>query len=352
MKTIDVRASRNYTVTVGSGLLCRAGELLRPLTDARRAAIVCGDIVRPLYADELVRSLERANFAPHILEIPHGEEHKTLGTYASLLERLSALGFTRRDLVVSLGGGVSGDIAGFTAATYQRGCGFAQIPTTLLAAVDASVGGKTALDLPGGKNQVGCFYQPLAVLCDPALFSTLPARELRCGMAEVVKCGVLFDREFFFSLRASAEDGDYETIVAQCVAFKRDLVERDELDLGERRLLNLGHSFGHAVESCSGFAVRHGEAVAIGMAMIARAAAARGLCTEETCGEIVSLLGALGLPVETEYPAEALAEAMKKDKKRQGGALPLIVPRELGRCEILSVPAEELVGWLHDGGAQ
>ena len=351
MRTISVHASRDYTVSVGPGLLGRVGETLRPLTKASRAALVCGDRVWPLYGAVTAASLEAAGFAVCVKVIPHGEEHKTLATYGELLNFFLENELTRSDLVVALGGGVTGDLAGFAAATYQRGVGFVQLPTTLLAAVDSSVGGKTAIDLPGGKNQAGAFYQPLAVLCDTDALSTLDETEYRCGCAEVIKYGVLFDRRFFDSLRSVPVSAQYEDVIAACVAFKRDAVEADEFDRGERRLLNLGHSFGHAVESCSSFTVRHGEAVAIGMAMIVRAAAERGFCTGECRDAVVSLLRAYGLPTETDIPAAGLLAALKKDKKRGGDTLSLIVPRAVGRCEIVPVALDEAEAWLRDGGA-
>lgn len=352
MTTVRIEASRAYDVTIAPGLLGRAGALLRPLTQAKRAALVCGDRVEPLYAGTLQGALEQSGFAVSLKVIPHGEAYKTLETCGEILAFLSRNAFTRGDLVVALGGGVTGDLAGFAAAVYQRGCGLVQVPTTLLAAVDASVGGKTAVDLPEGKNQIGCFCQPLAVLCDTDAFSTLDARELRCGLAECAKIGLLFDRDFFFALPALARERRYEEIVARCVAYKRDLVEKDEFDRGERRLLNLGHSFGHALEQASRWQIPHGEAVAAGMAMIARAAAARGLCADGERDAILALLAALSLPTETDYSADELLAALEKDKKREGDTLTLVVPRAVGRCELLSVPLAEAAGWLRDGGAR
>ena len=351
MTTVRVNASRPYDVMIAPGLLDRAGELLRPLSGAEKAAVICGDIVRPLYAGRVCRALEGAGFQVFQKTIPHGEEHKTLATYEELLSFLCENALSRDDLVLALGGGVTGDLSAFAAATYRRGCGFVQIPTTLVAATDASVGGKGAVDLPGGKNQAGCFYQPLAVLCDPDCFSTLPARELRCGLAEIVKTAVLFDRPLFDALRDFDFLSQAEEIVAKCVAHKAALVERDEFDRGERRLLNLGHSFGHAVELCSGYTVPHGEAVATGLSMIARAAVRRGFCSENTAEEILSLLRALGLPTESPFPSEMLFEALKTDKKCAGGAITLVVPRAIGRCELMSVPFAEAFEWLRDGGA-
>ena len=351
MTSITVRASRPYDVLIAPGALDRAGELLRPLVNTDRAALICGDLVHPLYGGRAVRALERAGFRVCVKILPHGEAHKDLSSYAEILSFLCENELGRDDVIVALGGGVTGDLAGFAAASWQRGCPFVQIPTTLLAAVDASVGGKTAIDLPGGKNQAGFIWQPLAVLCDTDLFSTLPPRELRCGLAEAVKYGVLFDRELFDSLRGGYDPARAEALVARCVRYKSALVERDEFDRGERRLLNLGHSFGHALEQACDYALSHGEAVAIGLAMIARAAAGRGLCSAETADEIVSLLCTLGLPTVCPYPASALEEAVRHDKKRSSDRMRLVVPRQIGRCELLEIPLSELGGWLRDGGA-
>ena len=351
MTSITIRASRSYDVLIAPGLLDRVGELLRPLVKSDRAALICGDHVHPLYGGRAVRALERAGFRVCVKIIPHGETYKTLAGYAEILGFLLENELGRDDPIVALGGGVTGDLSGFAAASFQRGCPFVQIPTTLLAAVDASVGGKNAVDLPGGKNQAGFFYQPLAVFCDPELFATLPARELRCGLAEVVKTAVLFDRALFDSLRGGFDPAWAEALVARCVELKRPFVECDEFDRGERRLLNLGHSFGHAIERRSDYALSHGEAVAIGLSMIARAAALRGFCSAENADEIVSLLSSLGLPTDCPYPAEELLEALRRDKKRDADALRLVVPRSIGRCELLEVPLAELSGWLRDGGA-
>ena len=351
MTTVRVRVSRPYDVTIGPGLLDRAGELLRPLTDAKSAALLCGDIVSGLYAPRAVRALEGAGFRVFVREIPHGEAHKNLATYGEILSFLCENELGRDDPLIALGGGVTGDLGGFAAASYRRGCPFVQIPTTLLAALDASVGGKSAIDLPGGKNQAGAFYQPLAVFCDTTLFETLPPRELRCGLAELDKHAVLFDPALFDSLRGGWDPSRAEELVARSVRLKAAVVERDELERGERRLLNLGHSFGHAVERRSAYSLSHGEAVSIGLAMIARASAARGLCTAETAEAIGSLLRALGLPTRCPFGADELWEDIKRDKKRVSDALWLVVPREIGRCELLRVPLAELPGWLRDGGA-
>ncbi len=351
MTTIHVKASREYDVIIERGILDRAGDEIRRVNDrGSTAAIVAGERVAALYGERLAASLERAGYRVVSFVYPGGEQYKTLETYARLMDFLSREHFTRTDLVAALGGGVTGDLAGFAAATYQRGTAFAQIPTTLLAAVDSSVGGKTAVDLPSGKNQAGCFYQPCAVLCDPDTLSTLPEAEFANGCAEVVKYGVLGDAELFAALERGGVHPQLERVIARCVEMKRDIVEEDEFDTGRRLLLNLGHSVGHAIEKCSGFAVPHGSAVAIGTVVIMRAAAARGICPMSALERTAALLKKCGLPTGTEYTADELSRAMLSDKKIAGGRLRLVVPEDIGRCRIVPAAADELPGWLRDGG--
>ncbi len=351
MKTIPVSASKTYDVRIGAGLLGRCGEELRAVSAAKTAAIVSDDTVWSLYGATVETSLRGAGFAVTHVTFPAGEAHKTLETWGGLLRFFAESRLTRSDLVVALGGGVTGDMAGFAAAAYLRGVDYAQLPTTLLAAVDSSVGGKTGVDLPEGKNLAGCFYQPVAVLCDTDVLSTLPAAQYRAGMAEVIKYGLLGDEAFFDAL-SRPETLSQEALIARCVAMKRDIVERDEREGGLRRLLNLGHTVGHAVEQCSLFSVSHGEAVAMGMAAITRAAVKRGLCAAETLPRLLAMLERHGLPTELNYSAEELAAAALSDKKMSGGTLHLIVPEDVGRCRVLPVPAEELTDWMKDGGAR
>ena len=352
MVDVHIRASREYDVTIGAALLDGAGERIRALCSPAAAAIVCGDNVWPLYGEYLVRSLERAGIRACVRVIPHGERHKNIDTFADLLSFFAQNGIGRGDVVVALGGGVTLDLAGFAAACYMRGVALVHMPTTLLAAVDAAVGGKTAIDLPEGKNLAGCFYQPTAVLCDTDTLSTLPEREYRCGCAEVIKYAVLFDAELFDFIEKNEISGAYGRVITRCVELKRDTVELDEFDRGERQLLNLGHSIGHAIERCSGYAVPHGKAVAAGMAMIARAAAARGICPQGDCDRIISLLRRCALPTGTDFGAEELAAAMCADKKRQGETLRLVVPQRIGKCAVTCVPTADIRGWLTDGGAR
>ena len=350
MREVRIHASRAYTVGIEAGLLNRVGTLLRPLTRAQKACIVSGERVDALYGDRLEQSLQAAGFTVLRWRHPSGERYKNLETYGRLLNFLAESGLGRGDVLLSLGGGVTGDLTGFAAATYQRGMDYVQVPTSLLAMVDSSVGGKTAVDLPVGKNLCGSFWQPLAVFCDPALLATLPEEELRGGSAEVIKYAVLRDETLFDTLLGEPSAAASEEVIERCVSIKRDLVEEDEFDRGSRRLLNLGHSFGHAVELCSNYSVSHGYAVAIGLAGIARASAGMNVCSGQTAERIRDILRVFALPVETEIPREALLEALLRDKKRQGGDLPLILPEAIGRCRVERVPLQELGQWLRLGG--
>lgn len=351
MRAIRVDASRSYEVRIERGLLDGAGDALRPVTRAEKVLLVAGEHVGPLYAARVQRSLEAAGFAVSLVSVPTGEGAKSLAVYARVLEAAAQAHLSRSDLFLALGGGVTGDLTGFAAATWQRGADFAQIPTTLLAMVDSSVGGKTALNLPSGKNQIGAFYQPCVVLCDPDALRTLPEAEYRAGSAEVLKYGLLGDAAFFESLEQSPIRAQEEAVIERCVTMKRDIVREDEFDRGLRQLLNLGHSFGHAIEACSGFTVLHGEAVAIGIALMARAAQTKGFCGAETVSRTLAALRQYGLPTETAFSARELEAALLDDKKRRGGMMSLVVPRALGRCEIVPVPVGELGDWLRAGGA-
>ncbi|MGN1472730.1 MAG: 3-dehydroquinate synthase [Eubacteriales bacterium] len=352
MTEISVSASKKYCVTVDEGLLDRVGEYAGRLGGAASAAVVSDDHVFPLYGERVCTSLAHAGFSVSRFVFPHGEKHKSLATYGELLNFLAENRLTRGDLVIALGGGVVGDLAGFAAATYLRGIRCLQIPTTLLAMVDSSVGGKTAIDLEAGKNLAGCFFQPSRVLCDPQTLRTLPEEEYACGCAEVIKYALLGNACFFSELEKIPVREQYEHVISVCVGMKRDLVEADEFDRGSRQMLNLGHTFGHAIEACSGYTVPHGAAVAVGMTMIARAAVAKGFCTPDVPHALTGLLQSCGLPCNTDFSADALYRAALSDKKRVGGTIDLIVPEAIGRCRILPLPTEELLDWLHAGGAE
>ena len=345
MNTIHISASRGYDVEIGSGLLSTLGEKAAKLCKGRTVCIISDDTVASYYEQTARASLEQAGFTVFTYVFPHGEQSKCGENFLKLMSHLAACHLTRADLLVALGGGVTGDLTGFAAACYLRGIRCIQVPTSLLAMVDSSVGGKTAIDLPEGKNLCGAFYQPSLVLCDIDTLKTLPEDIFRDGCAEVIKYGVLGSRELFRQLKGPL---DLEAVVAKCVDMKRAIVEDDEFDTGRRQLLNLGHTLGHAIEAGSNFSLSHGKSVAIGMAMIARAAVKHGLCTEETSKEIIALLQQYGLPTKTDQaPADILRTALG-DKKRQGDTLTLVVPTKVGECILHTIPVSELSDWIVD----
>ena len=352
MKTIEVSASRRYDVVIGGGCLDEVGDRLCKLFGRCAAAVVSDDTVFSLYGGRVVRSLEAAGLRAVPFVFPHGEQSKNLTVYGKLLNFLAESRLTRSDVLVALGGGVVGDLAGFAAATYLRGLAFVQLPTTLLAAVDSSVGGKTAVDLPAGKNLAGAFCQPSLVLCDPETLASLPEETFLDGCAEVIKYGLLSDEPFFRLLQKTPPRAELERKIAVCVQSKSNYVNQDEFDRGARQFLNLGHSFGHAVEACSAYTLPHGKCVAIGMAMIARAAREKGFCGEDVPERVLAILRQYRLPAQSPYPAAELLRALTLDKKISGGSLHLIVPEAVGCCRMVPVPLAELPDWLAAGGAK
>ena len=349
MKTIRVNTAQPYDVLVGAGLLARCGELIAAVHRPCTAAIITDDTVGALFAAAVEESLTAAGFQPLLFTFPHGEEHKNLDTFAAAHDFLAEHRLTRSDLIIALGGGVVGDLAGFVAATHLRGIPFVQIPTTLLSAVDSSVGGKTAVDLARGKNLCGCFSQPSLVLCDYETLSTLPPAVFADGMAEVIKYGVLGDEAFFTFLLERDMRDDMEEAISRCIAMKRDLVEADEFDNGERQKLNLGHTIGHAIEQCSNFTLSHGSAVGVGMVMIARAAVQQGLCERDVPERIAALLKKYALPTTQPFDGKALFDAAASDKKVRGRVMNIVVPRAIGCCELKKIPLDELYSWIETG---
>jgi 3-dehydroquinate synthase len=301
----------------------------------------------PLYGDAVEGSLKEAGWTVVRHALSHGETNKNIETYARILDFLAGSRLTRMDAVVALGGGVTGDMAGFAAATYLRGVKLVQIPTTLLACVDSSVGGKTAVDLPAGKNLVGAFYQPHVVLIDPDTLSTLPDEIFQDGMAEVIKHGAIRDASLFRQLPGVREN--LEQIVARNVAIKRSVVDQDERDTGIRQILNFGHTFAHAIEKLSDYEISHGSAVAIGMAIMARACARRGLCEKATRDELIEMIHAFSLPTECPYGADEMFSVMLSDKKRAGDKITLVVLREIGNCELYPTTLSVARVFLEEG---
>jgi len=347
---IPISASACYKVEIAGGLLSSLGQRAAQVVSGRVAFVVTDDVVADFCLHRAVSSLEDAGFRVFTHIIPHGEQSKAGPNYLELLNLLAESRLTRSDLLVALGGGVVGDLAGFTAATYLRGIPYIQIPTTLLAMVDSSVGGKTAINLPMGKNLAGAFYPPKYVLCDPEILSTLPENVFRDGCAEVIKYAVLGSPKLFCVLMHRPIVEQLPEVIETCITMKRNYVQEDEFDRGARQFLNLGHTLGHGVELASNYTLSHGQAVAVGMAMVSRAAVSLGFCTAETCRNIEELLTRFGLPTRTEIPHCDLLQAALGDKKRQGDKLTLVVPKEIGHCILHRIGVEELPRWIALGG--
>lgn len=341
MQTVSVKVSPPYAVHIGAGLLARCADLIAAVTSSRRCALVTDSNVAPLYAPVVKEALEKVGFSVFQYILPAGEENKTLPVCGELLSFFARNGLTRTDFAVALGGGVVGDITGFAAAVYQRGIDFIQIPTTLLAACDASVGGKTAVDLPEGKNLAGAFHQPRLVICDTDTFRTLPASVYAEGMAEIIKHALIADRQLLSAL--THQDAiPMDDLVCRNVEIKAGIVREDEREHGKRKLLNFGHTLGHAVERCSGYTVPHGEAVAIGMALVCRAAESLGYSPAGTTDTVLSLLRRFSLPCECPFGADDLLAAAVGDKKRAGDNIDIIILKEPGRAEALRLTLDEL----------
>ena len=350
MRTIPVNTNPPYAVTIGPGLLKDCGRRLREVISPCHMAVVTDSVVGPLYLETVTESLKAAGYAVSACEFSAGEESKNVSTLSDILEFLAKERLTRSDCLIALGGGVAGDMAGFAAAVYLRGVRYVQMPTTLLSAVDSSVGGKTAIDLKAGKNLAGAFLQPSAVICDTDCLGTLPPEVFADGAAEAVKTGVLCDESLFALFEDGTLKADPAEVIARCVEYKAGVVERDEKEQGERKLLNLGHTVGHAIEKCSGFTIPHGHAVAAGLAVMARAAERLRWTNGPIAERVGRCLEAQGLPVSTEFSPEALAEAALADKKRAGDSITIVVPKEIGTCELLKIPVSELLfvigtGW-------
>ena len=358
MDTVSVAlAERSYPILIGDQLLAD-GALLRKHITARQLLIVTNEIVAPLYLAQLTEHFGDRQLATVVL--PDGESQKTLATFAQLMDALVAHRFNRDGCVIALGGGVIGDLAGFAAACYQRGIAYVQIPTTLLAQVDSSVGGKTAVNHPDGKNLVGAFYQPTCVIADTATLRTLPTREFSAGLAEVIKYGLILDADFFAWLERSMatlralDHAALRKAIRRSCELKAAIVAEDEREAGRRALLNLGHTFGHAIEAATGFGPwLHGEAVGVGLLLAARYAQRSGTLTPPDSERVTRLLLAAGLPTTIDgLDAEQLLALMAMDKKTLGGQLRLITLTAIGASDIvIDPPRERLTQVLKDCGA-
>lgn len=348
MKKIHINASKEYDVMISRGILDTCGELIGNVIPKCRAAVISDDKVFAFYGAAVKKSLEKSGFEAIAYTFENGEKSKNIETYTKILEFLAENRFTRTDIVIALGGGVTGDMAGFAAATYLRGIKLVQIPTTFLAAVDSSVGGKTGVNLPAGKNLVGAFHQPSLVICDTDTFGTLEEERFSDGVAEAIKCGMIRNKELFEKMSGDFKT-DIEEVIAECISIKRDVVVNDELDTGERQLLNFGHTIGHAIEKCSDFKLTHGHAVAIGMVVISKAAERLGLCDDGISAAIEKTLKSCGLPASCNFSAEELYSVALSDKKRAGNSVTLVVPEKIGHCVLRKVTTEELLKYIEKG---
>jgi len=343
---------RSYPILIGSGLLKDDGVLDAFLADVD-VFVVTNDVVGPLYLQSLTALLGQRRIES--IELPDGEAYKTMATFESIVDRLVAGRFARDAMLITLGGGVVGDIGGFAAAAYQRGIRFIQVPTTLLAQVDSAVGGKTAVNHPDGKNLIGAFHQPSAVLVDTDTLATLPDREFRAGLAEVVKYGLIVDPEFFAWLETHAQDllardpAAVQHAIHRSCRLKADIVAEDECEAGVRALLNLGHTFGHAIERCVGYGEwLHGEAVAAGICMAAEFSARLGRLAAADVGRIGSLFTTLNLPTSApSIDVDNFLAAMSIDKKVIAGEIRLVLLRDIGSAEVTAdYPSADLAAWL------
>ncbi len=343
MKKVKVEASLTYEVLIERGILQNAGSLIRDITKGEAAVIISDTNVYPLYGETLSAALKNAGFNVLSFVFEAGEESKNTDTLIRLWEFLAENHITRSDILVALGGGVTGDLTGFAAATFLRGIKYVGIPTTLLSMVDSSVGGKTAVDLKGGKNLAGAFYQPSIVIIDPDTLKTLPKNIYSDGMAEVIKYGMINLPEFLSLL---SEDTDICDIIEICVKDKRDIVNQDEKDLGLRQLLNFGHTPAHGIELLSEFTISHGSAVAVGMVIMTKAAIKAGLCEKEALPVLKSLLDKYSLPSALVFSAKEITEIALNDKKRSGSSITIVVPEKAGKCSLKKIPVSHLEDFI------
>lgn len=343
MKRVQVDASLSYEVLIERGLLSSSGKLVKTVAKGNTAVIVSETNVYPLYGEKLKGSLEQEGFKVISYVFPAGEQSKNTDTLVDLWEFLAENHVTRSDTLIALGGGVTGDLTGFAAATFLRGIRYIGIPTTLLSMVDSSVGGKTAVDLKGGKNLAGAFCQPSLVIIDPDTLDTLSPSVFSDGMAEVIKYGMINLPVFLTMLSGECDISD---IIEICVKDKRDIVNEDERDLGLRQLLNFGHTPAHGIELLSDFKISHGSAVAIGMVIMTKASIRAGLCEKEALGILLSLLNKYSLPTSVSFSCKEIAEIALNDKKRAGGTITLVIPEKAGKCYLKKMPVAELEDFL------
>ncbi len=350
MEIITVNASQKYDVIIGTGLLENCGEYFKKVTKAEKIALISDDNVSGIYSERVTASLKQSGFEVCLFTFPHGEASKCSDTLNRIYGFLAENHFTRTDCIAALGGGVTGDMAGYASATYLRGMDFIQLATSLLAQVDSSVGGKTAIDIPEGKNLVGAFKQPKLVLCDTDALRTLPRDFLIDGMGEVVKYAMIKSAPLFYILSANDIDSIWnvmDEVIAKCVSIKRDVVEADEFDKGERMLLNFGHTLGHSIEQYYNYTgISHGRAVAKGMEMVTELSEKRELCRNGLTNDLMTLLKKYCLDITVEPKASQLGNACLNDKKREGGSINIIICSDIGKSSAVKMTVGDFADFL------
>lgn len=352
MQTINISTGKTYQVLIGKGLLPQTGDLIQALPNKKykRIAIVSDSNVAPFYANVVQVSLEQAGYEVYGYVVAAGEQSKSFEQVIALNQWLCEKEFTRSDLLVALGGGVVGDLTGFVASIFLRGIDFVQIPTTLLSDIDSSVGGKTGIDIPQGKNLVGSFWQPKLVICDANTLSSLRTSDFSDGVAEAVKYGCIWDANLFKKLSTRDWIADsLEKVISTCVTIKANVVKEDEFDTGLRQILNFGHTVGHAVEKLSNLSITHGQGVAIGMCVMARAGETAGITPAGTALKIKQALEQYQLPTQSPYSAKEVASACLGDKKRSGDTLTVITLTELGKYSLTPIPVNQMESFLKGG---
>lgn len=343
MKKLRVNVGAGYDIFIEKGLLSSCGEYIKKVTDAKKVCVISDTNIFPIYGDKVCQSIEEQGFEVLIYVFEAGEASKTTATVISMVEFLAQNELTRGDIVVALGGGVCGDMAGFAAAIYLRGIDFVQIPTSLLAQVDSSVGGKTAVDLPQGKNLCGSFHQPVLVIIDPDTLDTLTPHFFSDGMAEAIKTGCIKSAPLFDRIEKEDAKDFIEDMIFDCVSIKAGVVERDEKEHGERALLNFGHTAGHSIEKLHNFStISHGEAVGIGMVMITAAGEANGITAAGTSDRIAAVLKKYGLLTKDENSLSDIIENMNADKKRTSDSINFTLLRSIGDSFNQKIKYEEI----------
>ena len=343
MKKLTVNVGKTYEIIIEKGIMQECGAYIKKVSSAKKVCVITDSNVAPLYLDRVVSDLEKEGYEVFSFIFKAGESSKTTAVIVEMVEFLAEKGLTRKDLVVALGGGVCGDMAGFAAAIYLRGIDFVQIPTTLLSQVDSSVGGKTGVDLPQGKNLCGAFHQPVLVLIDPLALHTLSDHYFSDGMGEVIKAGCIKSAQLFEKIENKDVKENIEEIIFECVDIKRGVVERDEKEQGERALLNFGHTIGHGIEKLHNFSgVSHGEAVGIGMLMISEIGEKAGLTEKGTADRIKAVLEKYNMKTSDNHSAESIIEAMQSDKKRTLNGINFVMLKSIGNSFIYPVENEKI----------